>query len=114
MNRLFFFGILILFVSCKKNHYVILEREEIASGVRYDSLFLGVKFGMSSKEFYSHCWDLNKKIISQGPTNNSVKYLTPTESVGQNIEMLFYHWFSIMIQFYDKYNFFIYWLGSME
>ena len=52
MNRLYFFGIIILFISCKKNPYVILERDEIASGVRYDSLFLGVKFGMSSKEFY--------------------------------------------------------------
>ena len=91
MNRLYFFGIIILFISCKKNPYVILERDEIASGVRYDSLFLGVKFGMSSKEFYSHCWDLNrKKLVSQGPSNNSVKYLIPTESVGQNIEMLFY------------------------
>ena len=91
MNRLFFFGILTLFVSCKKNPYVILERDEIASGVRYDSLFLGVKFGMSSKEFYSHCWDLNKKkIITNGPTNRSVRYQIPTESVGQNIEMLFY------------------------
>ena len=46
---------------------------------------------MTSKEFYSHCWDLNKKkLVSQGPSNNSVRYLIPTESNGQNIEMLFY------------------------
>ena len=54
-------------------------------------LFLGVKFGMTSKEFYAHCWDLNrKKLITQGPSNNSVRYYLPTESIGQKIEMLFY------------------------
>lgn len=92
MNR---FGIFIylsvLMIGCQTNPYLSLERQELSSGVRYDSLFLGVKFGMTSKEFYAHCWDLNKKkIVSQGPSNNSVRYLIPTESVGQNIEMLFY------------------------
>ena len=46
---------------------------------------------MTSKEFYAHCWDLNrKKLITQGPSNNSVRYYLPTESIGQKIEMLFY------------------------
>ena len=80
MNR---FGIFIylsvLMIGCQTNPYLSLERQELSSGVRYDSLFLGVKFGMTSKEFYA-----------QGPSNNSVRYLIPTESVGQNIEMLFY------------------------
>tara|TARA_X000000950_G_C13508377_1_gene494702 strand:+ start:41 stop:604 length:564 start_codon:yes stop_codon:yes gene_type:complete len=92
VNRISFFILFsIIIISCQTNPYLELERIELASGERYDSLFLGVKFGMSSKEFYSHCWDLNKKkLVSQGPSNNSVKYLIPTESVGQNIEMLFY------------------------
>ncbi len=80
-----------IFYSCETSPYLILEKEELSSGLRYDSLFLGVKFGMSSEEFYSHCWELNKQeLIRQGPSNSSVKYLLPTKSNGQNIEMLFY------------------------
>jgi hypothetical protein len=81
----------IIIVACQTNPYLSLEKKELSSGVIYDSLFLGVKFGMTSKEFYSHCWDLNKKkLVSHGPSNNSVRYLIPTDSKGQNIEMLFY------------------------
>ena len=81
----------ITIISCQTNPYLELEKKELSSGVRYDSLFLGVKFGMTSKEFYAHCWDLNrKKLITQGPSNNSVRYYLPTESIGQKIEMLFY------------------------
>ena len=83
--------IFITIISCQTNPYLELEKKELSSGVRYDSLFLGVKFGMTSKEFYAHCWDLNrKKLITQGPSNNSVRYYLPTESIGQKIEMLFY------------------------
>ena len=83
--------IFITIISCQTNPYLELEKKELSSGARYDSLFLGVKFGMTSKEFYAHCWDLNrKKLITQGPSNNSVRYYLPTESIGQKIEMLFY------------------------
>ncbi len=87
LNTLFVLAI----ISCNTNPYINLEKNEMLSGKRYDSLFLGVSFGMSSKEFYAHCWDLNKqKIITQGPSNNSVRYYLETESIGQRIEMLFY------------------------
>ena len=92
MNRVFIFILFsIVILSCQTNPYLELERNELASGERYDSLFLGVKFGMNSKDFYAHCWDLNKRqLITQGPSNNSVRYYLPTESIGQKIEMLFY------------------------
>lgn len=92
MNRIYIFILFsIIIISCQTNPYLDLERKELASGQRYDSLFLGVKFGMTSKDFYAHCWDLNrKKLITQGPSNNSVRYYLPTESIGQKIEMLFY------------------------
>ena len=92
MNKiLLFIFFSIIIISCQTNPYLELERNELASGERYDSLFLGVKFGMTSKDFYAHCWDLNKRqLITQGPSNNSVRYYLPTESVGQKIEMLFY------------------------
>jgi hypothetical protein len=50
-------------------------KRELASGVRYDSLFMGISFGMSSKEFYEHCWGLNKdSLVRQGTANLSVQY----------------------------------------
>lgn len=49
--------------------------KELASGVRYDSLFMGISFGMTTKEFYQHCWGLNKdSVVKQGSANMSVQY----------------------------------------
>ncbi len=55
-------------------------KHELASGVRYDSLFLGLYFGMPEKDFYLHCWKLNKKgLIRQGDNNTTVLYETRDE-----------------------------------
>jgi len=49
--------------------------KELASGIRYDSLFMGLSFGLSSEEFYEICWGLNKdSIVKQGSANMSVQY----------------------------------------
>jgi hypothetical protein len=48
---------------------------ELASGVRYDSLFMGLYFGMPEKEFYLHCWKLNHKgLIKQGESNTTAEF----------------------------------------
>lgn len=50
-------------------------KRELASGVRNDSLFLGLSFGMSQKEFFDHCWKMNKdSLVRQGMANMSVQY----------------------------------------
>jgi hypothetical protein len=50
-------------------------KHELASGLRYDSLFLGLYLGMPEKDFYIHCWDLNKQgLIRQGSNNTTVEY----------------------------------------
>lgn len=71
---LFFISIL---SACKKE--TKLEREirtELESGVRYDSLFLGLEFGIDLQEFYDHCWELNRQeLVKEGPRNMSVEYL---------------------------------------
>ena len=55
-------------------------KQELASGVRYDSLFLGLYFGMPEKDFYTHCWQLNQKgLIRQGESNTTVLYKTKDE-----------------------------------
>jgi hypothetical protein len=49
-------------------------KKELASGVRNDSIFMGIYFGMSQIDFYTHCWTLNKHgLIRQGPSNSTVE-----------------------------------------
>ena len=58
-----------------KTKYERMLKHELASGVRYDSLFMGLYFGMPEKDFYIHCWKLNKKgLIRQGDSNTTVLY----------------------------------------
>ncbi|MEM1135085.1 MAG: hypothetical protein AAGI07_04550 [Bacteroidota bacterium] len=64
-----------IFAACQSHEYYDTVEKELASGVRYDSLFLDIKFGMRQKEFFTHCWELNKKgVITNGSKNMSVLY----------------------------------------
>jgi len=68
----FWLCVLISLAGCKTDYEKLVARE-MKDGLRQDSMFLGLKLGMSSKEFFSRCWELNKnKIIRQGYTNTSV------------------------------------------
>lgn len=59
----------------RQSEYHRMVETELAKGVRHDSLFLGLQLGMASKDFYAHCWELNKKgLIRQGPQNMTVEY----------------------------------------
>jgi hypothetical protein len=50
-------------------------KQELASGIRYDSLFFGLYFGMPEKDFYEHCWRLNQKgLIKQGESNVTAEF----------------------------------------
>lgn len=69
-------GLLVAMGSCsKKSRYEKMVSEGLASGVRHDTLFLGLSLGMASKDFYSKCWKLNKQgLIRQGSGNSTVLY----------------------------------------
>jgi hypothetical protein len=63
-----------------KAKYDRILKHELASGVRYDSLFLGLYFGMPEKVFYTHCWNLNHKgLIKQGESNTTAEYVMKDE-----------------------------------
>ena len=69
-------------------------KQELARGVRYDSLFLGLYFGMPEKVFYVHCWNLNKKgLVIQGEGNATVLYELKNELK-----------YPAAIDFYPKFN----------
>jgi hypothetical protein len=82
MRDIFFIiFVFISIVSCvKKGPYGEMLERELATGERYDSLFLGFYFDMPRKEFYASCWEMNKEgLIIQGPNNLSVEYSLDTE-----------------------------------
>jgi hypothetical protein len=61
--------------STPQDEYNRLVKKELGKEVRQDSLFLGMKFGMTSKEFFGYCWELNKKgILTDGSNNTMVLY----------------------------------------
>jgi hypothetical protein len=67
---------LLFCIGCNsKSEYIKMEERELSKGIRHDSLFLGLKLGMTSKEFYSKCWELNKKgLVTDGSGNTAVLY----------------------------------------
>ena len=74
----FIFFMLIIGIGCSNDNfktYKELEDKELASGKRNDSLFMGIYLGMPSKDFYVHCWELNKQgLFTDGANNTSVLY----------------------------------------
>jgi len=73
-----------------KSRYERRLKHELSTGIRNDSLFLGLYLGMPEKDFYIHCWELNKKgLIRQGSNNTTVEYRTKDELKHQGI-MNFY------------------------
>lgn len=94
MRNFILFIIGILFTaglwSCGQGYkYKQLEKRELASGERHDSLFLGIYFGMPAEEFYTHCWEMNKqRLVKDGPGNRTVQYLPP--DFKQRTQMLFF------------------------
>jgi len=85
-------GILLWLGSCQTSEYAKLEKEELAKGIRYDSLFHGLKFGQDKREFYQICWDKNKEgILNAGGYSNYVRYemLNKASSIN-DITMYFY------------------------
>ena len=71
----------IIFAGCSpKERYDRKLEKELASGVRHDSIFMGLYLGMADKDFYSHCWQLNRQgLIRQGSSNMTVEKVLDKE-----------------------------------
>lgn len=84
------FGIALTLGSCKESEYQKIVKSELASGIRHDSLVIGINFGDTKKEFFARCWELNKKgLIGHGPKNMNVQYRMKMDE-GSDIMLLFY------------------------
>lgn len=66
-----------LLAGCQSDYEKLVTSEK-ASGVRKDSLLLGIYLGMTDKDFFDRCTYLNKQqLITQGPNSLSVQYYVP-------------------------------------
>ena len=71
---------LMIYGCSPRSKYENSLKDELASGVRYDSLFMGLYFGMPEKDFYTHCWILNREgLIKQSTNNTMVEYESKDE-----------------------------------
>ena len=88
-----FISLCISFYSCTSEYTKAVEAG-LKSGIRYDSLFLGMKIGQTRDDFYKTCWELNKqKLISEGPGNMTAKYIEPVDPATDSLkrkQILFY------------------------
>jgi len=100
MKGLFYFIILVVSISlissCKSDYEKLVKRE-LAKNERNEDLFLGMSMGQTRKEFFDHCWQLNKeKKIAQGSGNQYAKYYLkpqPGQDSTKTVEILFYGMF---------------------
>jgi len=81
--------------SCQQptpaQQYEALERKEISSGKRVDSVFYGLYFGMNSKDFFTYCWEMSKKgIFTDGENNQFVLHKLENGELKHKADMNFY------------------------
>ncbi|OLY95528.1 hypothetical protein [Cnuella takakiae] len=85
--------IFLFFTSCQTSpldQYQQLVKKE-ANGKKANDLFLNISFGMPSKDFYLHCWNMNKKgLFADGANNTSVLYKVPDSLMKHPTDMYFY------------------------
>ena len=89
----FLLSIGVFFTACE-SEYSRTVKSELKTGVVHEDLILGLKIGQTQKEFYDHCWQLNKaKIVHQGPGNRFARQYILLDSTAQDakkVDMLFY------------------------
>jgi hypothetical protein len=90
--------LLLAIISCQTSdidNYRSLVRQELDSKKKVNDIFFGISLGMSSKDFYLHCWDLNKKgLFTDGMANTSVLYTLNHNELKSPASMNFYPQFT--------------------
>ncbi|MFZ9982664.1 MAG: hypothetical protein ACO3FI_11600 [Cyclobacteriaceae bacterium] len=83
----------IMVTGCLQSEYTKLVKEELATGVRKDSVVFDIELGDSRDEFYAKCTELNKQqLIMQGSGAFSVQHFfkdSLVHSKPREIKLLF-------------------------
>lgn len=70
----------LVFQSCNRgDSYSTLVDRELQSGKRVNDIFFDIRFGMTSKDFYGYCWDMNKKGVFRDGLNNQYVLYKPKQ-----------------------------------
>jgi hypothetical protein len=91
--EIIFLGLLFIIASgCKKSEYTKLAEAELGRGVRFDSIFLGIHFGMKREGFFERCTNLNKQKLTTMGRNANVLYKlkNPVGTIAMNFYPEFY------------------------
>lgn len=83
--------LVLLVLGCdQRSAYDRIVARELATGVRYDTLFLSYALGMPKQAFFDSSWALNRRgLVMQGPQNQNVQYKLP-DALPYPATMLFY------------------------
>ncbi len=86
---------LILLVGCSADNgfdqYTQMVKTETKSGKRNDSIFFGIRLGMTGKEFFTYCWEMNNKgVFTDGQANTKVLYKLDRNELKYPASMNFY------------------------
>lgn len=88
-------SLITIFTACNSNSsdiraYQKLVDHELGRNVREDSIFMGIYLGMPSKDFYAHCWNMNRQgLFTNGSNNTSVLWKMPA-AFDHPVEVNFY------------------------
>lgn len=86
--------LLMTFSACRQSgmeKYHALVESERKSNKQVNDIFFGISLGMSSKDFYMHCWGMNKKgLFTDGMSNTSVAYRLGRNELKHQATMNFY------------------------
>lgn len=90
---IFFIGLMFMSYACRNSQnkdLATIEKQELATGIRHDSLFMGLTFGMTEQEFFDFCWGMNKKGVFTEGSGMSVEYQLGKKDFHYPIQMNFY------------------------
>lgn len=86
--------LLMAFTGCGQSNmkrYHALVKKELKSNKQVNDIFFGISLGMTSKNFYLHCWNMNKKgLFTDGESNTSVLYKLERNELQHPADMNFY------------------------
>jgi hypothetical protein len=92
--KLVLFFLITGLVACQQSgmeQYSSLVKKELSGNKKVNDIFFGISLGMTSKDFYVHCWNLNKKgTFRDGAGNTSVLYELNNKELKHEAEMNFY------------------------
>ena len=95
LKALVLFFVIISHTSCSRENsikqYNRLVKSELASNKRVDSIFFDIKFGMTGKDFFAYCWEMNRKgLFTDGQSNTAVLYRLNHNELKYPASMNFY------------------------